>query len=106
MRTEFEFEGRRLIVDHVHAKKEFLDFIDSLQLKAPFIVKPNWICGDYGHFTDPQILEWALEFFNRKGKVILVESYSARNMTSLPKLSPGEWWSLCSSESQRGHRIR
>jgi len=101
MRTEFEFESRRLIVDHVHAKKEFLDFMDSLHLKAPFIVKPNWICGDYGHFTDPQILEWVLEFFNKKGKVILVESYSARNMTSLPKLSPGLRFSKVELEQVR-----
>jgi len=98
---EFEFERRRLIVDHVHAEKEFLDFMDSLRLKAPFIVKPNWICGDYGHFTDPQILELVLRFFNKRGKVVLVESYSARNMTSLPKLRPGLRFSKVELEQVR-----
>ncbi|MFX0163628.1 MAG: DUF362 domain-containing protein [Candidatus Hodarchaeota archaeon] len=83
MRKEFEFEGRRLILDLVHTQKKFFDFMGSLQLREPFIVKPNWICGDYGHFTDPKILEWMLRFLHNKGKVVLVESYSARNMMAL-----------------------
>ncbi|MFX0162089.1 MAG: DUF362 domain-containing protein [Candidatus Hodarchaeota archaeon] len=83
MRKEFEFEERRLVLDHVHTQKEFFDFIGSLQLREPFIVKPNWICADYGHFTDPKILEWTLKFLNKQGKVVLVEAYSARNMMAL-----------------------
>lgn len=89
MRRKFEFEGRRLVVDDVHTQKEFFDFVSSLQLKKPFIVKPNWICGDYGHFTDPQILEWSLRFLHMLGKTVLVESYSGRNMMALPDLKPG-----------------
>ena len=83
MRKEFEFKGKKLVVDNVHTQKEFFKFMDSLQLREPFIVKPNWICGDYGHFTDPKILEWILRFLHKQGKVILVESYSARNMLAL-----------------------
>jgi hypothetical protein len=45
MRKEFEFEGRRLFVDYVHTREEFFDFMGSLQLSKPFMVKPNWICG-------------------------------------------------------------
>jgi len=89
MRKEFEFEGRRLTVDDVHTQEEFFDFMSSLQLKGPFIVKPNWICEDYGHFTDPEILEWMLRFLHEEGKVVLVESYSGRNMMALPDLKPG-----------------
>jgi uncharacterized protein (DUF362 family) len=89
MRKEFEFEGRRLFVDNVHTREEFFDFIDSLQLVKPFIVKPNWICVDYGHFTDPQILEWTLRFLHKQGKIVIVESYSGRNMMALLDLRPG-----------------
>jgi len=88
MRKEFEFEGRRLLVDNVHTQEKFFDFMGSLQLRKPFIVKPNWICGDYGLFTDPQVLEWTLRFLHEQGKVVLVESYSGRNMLSLPDLKP------------------
>lgn len=63
--------------------------MSSLQLKPPFVVKPNWIYADYGHFTDPQILEWTLGFFDELGEVVLVESYSARNTMSLPDFNPG-----------------
>jgi len=89
MRKEFEFEGRRLVVGDVHTQEEFFDFMGSLQLRKPFIVKPNWICMDYGHFTDPQVLEWTLRFFREQGKVVLAESYSARNMMALPNLKLG-----------------
>ena len=89
MRKKFEFERKRLVVDIVHTQEEFFDFMSSLRLRKPFVVKPNWICGDYGHFTDPQILEWTLRFLHEQGKVILVESYSGRNMMTLPHLKPG-----------------
>jgi len=89
MRREFGFEGRRLVVDNVHTKEELFNFMGSLHLRKPFIVKPNWICGDYGHFTDPQILEWTLRFLHGRGEVVLVESYSGRNMMALPDLKPG-----------------
>lgn len=89
MGREFQFEGRRLVVDNVHTQEEFFDFMGSLQLRKPFIVKPNWICGDYGHFTDPQVLEWILRFLHSQGKVVLVESYSGRNMMALPDVKPG-----------------
>lgn len=79
MREGFQFEGKRLVVDEVHTQEGFYSFMGSLNLKAPFIVKPNWICGDYAHFTDPQILEWTLRFLHSQGEVVLVESYSARN---------------------------
>ena len=101
MRKKLEFEGRRLVVGVVHTREEFFDFMALLQLRKPFIVKPNWICGDYGHFTDPQILEWALRFFHKQGKVVLVESYSGRNMTALPNLKPD----LTFSEDER-KRVR
>jgi len=99
MRREFEFEGRRLVVDDVHTQEEFFDFMSSLQLRKPFIVKPNWICGDYAHFTDPQILEWTLRFLHKQGKTVLVESYSGRNMMALPDLKPG----LRFSEDEKKH---
>jgi len=88
MRREFEFEGRRLVVDDVHTQEEFFDFMSSLRLRKPFIVKPNWICGNYGLFTDSQVLEWALRFLHGQGKTVLVESYSGRNMMALPDLKP------------------
>jgi len=89
VRRKFEFEGRRLVIDDVHSQEEFFDFMSSLQLRKPFTVKPNWICGDYGHFTDPQILEWTLRFLHEQGKIVVVESYSGRNMMALPDVKPG-----------------
>jgi uncharacterized protein (DUF362 family) len=88
MRKESLFRGQRIIQDEVHTKEEIFHFLNSLQLKPPFIVKPNWISADYGHFTDPKILEWTLRFFDKLGEVVLVESYSARNSMSLPNLKP------------------
>lgn len=89
MRRELGFKGKRLIVDAVHTQGEFSDFMSSLRLKPPFIVKPNWICTDYGHFTDPRILEWMLRFLRAQGEVTVVESYSARNTTILRDLKLG-----------------
>ena len=89
MREEFGFEGKRLIVEAVHAQEEFSEFMSSLQLKPPFIVKPNWICADRCHFTDPQILEWMLRYLHTQGEVVLVESYSPRNTTTLRDLKLG-----------------
>jgi uncharacterized protein (DUF362 family) len=51
-------------------------------------VKPNWISEDFGHFTDPKVLEWVLRWLNEQGDVVLVESYAARNMMTLPSLTP------------------
>ena len=80
------FNEKRLIIDDVYSQEEFFTFLNSLKLRAPFIVKPNWICQDYGHFTDPQVLKWILRCLNEQGEVILVESYSARNMMTIPEL--------------------
>jgi hypothetical protein len=82
----FTFDEKNLVVGEVHTQEEFFTFLDSLLLRAPFIVKPNWICKDYGHFTDPQVLEWMLRYLNEQGDVVLVESYSARNMMKIPEL--------------------
>jgi len=84
----FTFDEKNLVVDEVHTQEEFFIFLDSLLLRAPFIVKPNWISNDYGHFTDPQVLEWMLRYLNEQGEVVLVESYSARNMMKIPELKP------------------
>jgi len=80
MQKKFGFNGKTFMIDEVHDRRKFFSFLKELNLKPPFIVKPNWICEDYGHFTDPQILRWTLEFLHSKGHVVLVESYSARNM--------------------------
>ena len=88
MYEEFEFEGKRLIVGDIHSQEDFSDFMGLLRLKSPFIVKPNWICRDHCHYTDPQILEWSLRSLSENGEVIIVESYSARNMMALPNLKP------------------
>lgn len=88
MRREYMFEGKKLITDIIHSEEGFLNFLNSLQLKGPFIVKPNWICKDRCHYTDPQILEWVLKAFHERGEVVLVESYSARNMMVLHDLKP------------------
>ena len=84
----FTFDGTHLVIDEVHTQEEFVVFMDSFRLRAPFMVKPNWISKDFGHFTDPQILGWMLRYLNERGEVIVVESYSARNMMMLPELKP------------------
>jgi uncharacterized protein (DUF362 family) len=82
------FDEKRLIIGEVYSQEEFFTFLNLLKLQPPFIVKPNWICQDYGHFTDPQVLAWILRYLNEQGEVILVESYSARNMMTIPRLKP------------------
>lgn len=82
----FMFDEKSLVADEVHTQEEFSTFLDSLVLRAPFIVKPNWISNDYGHFTDPQVLEWMLRYLNEQGEVVVVESYAARNMMKIPEL--------------------
>ena len=83
---EFTFDEKNIVIGEVHNQEEFCKFLDSLVLRAPFIVKPNWICKDYGHFTDPQVLDWMLRYLSEQGEVVLVESYSARNMMKIPEL--------------------
>jgi len=87
MPKKLEFNRKTIIVGKVHDKSEFFSFLQGLDLKPPFIVKPNWICEDYGHFTDPQVLRWALEFLRSRGQVVLVESYSGRNMMRCPNMN-------------------
>lgn len=91
MRARFDFDGKRLIVDEVHTQEEFSEFLGTIRLKPPFIVKPNWLCEDYGYFTDPQVLEWTLRSLHENGETVLVESYSARNMLAVPELRPPIW---------------
>ncbi|MHA2007630.1 MAG: DUF362 domain-containing protein [Promethearchaeota archaeon] len=84
MRTSLEFEGRIIITDKVYNKKEFNTFLSDINITPPFIVKPNWISEDYGHYTDAEVLKWLLQFLSSKGQVVLTESYSARNSINLP----------------------
>ncbi len=65
-------------------KKEFNTFLSEININPPFIVKPNWISEDYGHYTDAMVLKWLLQFLSSKGQVVLTESYSARNSINLP----------------------
>ncbi|NVM02504.1 MAG: DUF362 domain-containing protein [Candidatus Helarchaeota archaeon] len=87
MKAELEFEKSVIIADVVHSKEEFISFMREIDIKPPFIVKPNWISEDYGHFTDPKVLIWLLEFLNKKGQVILTESYSVRNTIKCPAIN-------------------
>ncbi len=73
-------EGRDFSWGRIGSRQEFQEFIHGLQLRPPFIVKPNWICEDHGHFTDPVVLEWLLDVLCAEGEVVVTEAYSARNM--------------------------
>jgi len=84
LRNYFEIEGKIIIADKVYNKNEFNTFLSGINIKPPFIVKPNWISEDYGHYTDPKILKWLLQFLSSHGQVVLTESYSARNSINLP----------------------
>ncbi len=84
MKAEHKFEGNIIKIGKVYNKEEFNDFLEGIHVKPPFIVKPNWISEDYGHFTDPDVLKWLLEFLAPKGDIILTESYSARNLFKCP----------------------
>jgi uncharacterized protein (DUF362 family) len=89
MRESFEARGVRLVLDRVHSQEDYFDFMYDIRLKPPYVVKPNWIYDDYGHFTDPKILEWMLKFLHGLGKVTLVESYSFRNTSATANLKLG-----------------
>jgi len=89
MQRKIKLNKKTIIAGKVYTKNEFFSFLQSLDLKPPFILKPNWICEDYGHFTDPQILEWMIEFLQSQGKLVLTESYSARNMLPCQNIKPG-----------------
>jgi uncharacterized protein (DUF362 family) len=82
--TNFEIEGKIIIADKVYNKNEFNTFLSNININPPFIVKPNWISEDYGHYTDSKVLKWLLKFLSSHGRVILTESYSARNSINLP----------------------
>ena len=84
LRTNLEFEGKIIIADKIYNKKEFNTFLSEININPPFIVKPNWISEDYGHYTDPKVLKWLLQFLSSQGQVVLTESYSARNSINLP----------------------
>jgi len=93
----------------VYTKKEFNTFLSDINFHPPFIVKPNWISEDYGHYTDPMVLKWLLQFLSSKGQVVLTESYSARNSLNLPltnykKLTEQDIKKI--RESERGFLIR
>lgn len=87
MKTELKFGENIIIIDKVHNKEDFNTFLKGIDIKPPFKVKPNWISGDYGHFTDPKVLMWLLEFLSSKGQVVLTESYSARNSFKCPPIN-------------------
>jgi hypothetical protein len=73
------FDGRVILWDRVRREEEFSSFIDQLNLKPPFIVKPNWINDELAHHTDPLVLEWLLNKLAGIGETVVVEAYSARN---------------------------
>ena len=58
---------------------EFGDFLNEVDLKPPYIVKPNWINEELAHQTDPVVLGWLLRYLASRGETLLVEAYSARN---------------------------
>ncbi len=72
-----------IIIDKIHTREEFgrflKDFLGEKYQSKCFIIKPNWINAEYGHFTDPQILDWLLSSLPTKAKKIVIEAYSARN---------------------------
>ncbi|MFQ6123551.1 MAG: hypothetical protein ACE5R6_02960 [Candidatus Heimdallarchaeota archaeon] len=72
-----------IFFDTIHTREEFQrfleDFLGAKYDSACFIIKPNWINAEYGHFTDPQILDWLLSCLPTRAKKIVVEAYSARN---------------------------
>lgn len=72
-----------IVIDKIHTREEFVrflkDFFGEKYHSECFIIKPNWINAEYGHFTDPQILDWLLSSLPSASKKIVVEAYSARN---------------------------
>lgn len=87
MKIEIKFKDNIIKFDKIHHREELNEFLKGIDIKPPFIVKPNWISEDYGHFTDPIVLTWLLEFLSSKGQVVLTESYSARNSFKSPPIN-------------------
>jgi hypothetical protein len=79
------FDSQFILWDTVEREDEFGIFIDQLNLKPPFIVKPNWINDELAHHTDPQVLEWLLRRLGGMGETVVVEAYSARNQKGKAK---------------------
>ena len=73
------FDNHLILWDKVKREDEFSSFIDQLDLKPPFIIKPNWINDELAHHTDPLVLEWMVRKLNEIGETAVVEAYSARN---------------------------
>ena len=82
------FDGCHILWDKVEGEEQFSSFVDQLNLRSPFIVKPNWINDELAHFTDPVILGWLLRKLTQIGETVIVEAYSARNQ--MAKSEPGE----------------
>ncbi|MFQ5821155.1 MAG: hypothetical protein ACE5I5_14275 [Candidatus Heimdallarchaeota archaeon] len=72
-----------IVIDTIHTREEFgrflKNFLGEKFHSECFIIKPNWINAEYGHFTDPQVLDWLLSCLPTTAKKIVVEVYSARN---------------------------
>jgi len=89
MGFRLDLKGISILWDRVRTPEGFSAFIDRLPLNPPFIVKPNWICEEYAHHTDPEVLKWLLRKIAPRGQTLVVEAYSARNHPitrhSLPK---------------------
>jgi len=72
-----------IVIDKIHTRDEFerflKDFFGEKYHSECFIIKPNWINAEYGHFTDPKVLDWLLSCLPTTAKKIVVEAYSARN---------------------------
>lgn len=79
MAFHLSLKGTSILWDRVTTPEEFSAFVDRVPLRPPFIVKPNWICEEYAHHTDPEVLKWLLRNIAPRGPTLVVEAYSARN---------------------------
>lgn len=65
-----------IVISKVENQRDFSRFMDELNLQGNvFIIKPNWVDGTDGSFTEARVLELVFEYLKDK-KLFIIESYT------------------------------
>jgi len=65
-----------IAISKVKNKKDFFRFMDELNIQGnTFIIKPNWVDGTEGSFTEAKVLEFLFDYLKGR-RIFIVESYT------------------------------
>ena len=65
-----------IIVSKIKDKEDFFEFMNELNIQGDtFVIKPNWVDGTEGSFTEARVLEFIFDYLKNK-KIFIIESYT------------------------------